>query len=86
MYRVSNEDAAARRARWLAELASALDDARQLVKQLGAGEDRIEAIELYARIEAVRLEVQAIRIRRSSGDRENVDPEWTKDIPWKRSA
>jgi hypothetical protein len=84
--RVSNWDSAAQRAHWLAELAGALDDARHLVKELGAEEGRIEVVEIYARIEAVRLEVQAMRLRRTYGGGEEFGPEWTKDIPWKRSA
>jgi hypothetical protein len=84
--RVSNRDSAAQRAHWLAELSAALDDARHLVKELGAEEGRIEAVEIYARIEAVRLEVQAMRLRRTYGGGEEFGLEWTKDIPWKRSA
>ena len=76
-----------RRARWLGELAAALEEARRLTKQLGADEGRIEAVELYARIEAVRLEIQAMRLTRlSGGGGESFDPDWTKDLPWKRSA
>jgi hypothetical protein len=67
-------------------LAEALDDARKLVKELGAAEGRIEAVELYARIESARLEVQAMRLRRSLGGGEDFGPEWTNNIPWKRSA
>jgi hypothetical protein len=75
------------RAHWLAELADALEEARQLMKRLGAAEGRIDAVELYARIEAVRLEVQAMRLRRRTAwSAENLAPEWTNDIPWKRSA
>lgn len=84
MVRLPNEDAALSRARWLAELGDALDDARQLMKRFGAAEGRIEAVELYARIEAVRLEVQAMRLRRPI-ERAHFDPEWT-NFPWKRSA
>lgn len=80
-----NENSGARRARWLAELADALDDARHLLKELGAGEGRVEALELYARIEAVRLEVIAMQLRRSCGVRE-LGPEWTKNVPWRQSA
>jgi acyl-CoA reductase-like NAD-dependent aldehyde dehydrogenase len=83
---VPNEDSAARRARWLAELADALEEARRLIKQLGAAEGRIDAVELYARIEAVRLEVQAMRLRRSSAGGHKFDREWTKDFPWRCSA
>jgi hypothetical protein len=82
--RVTNADVAARRARWLAELGDALDEARRLTKKLGAAEGRIEAIELYARIEAVRFEVQAMRLRRTA-QHLKFDPEWT-DLPWQQSA
>ena len=84
--RVPNDDSAAQRARWLAELADALDEARQLIKRLGAAEGRIDAVELYARIEAVRLEVQAMRLRRPAFREQNLGSEWTKDFPWKCSA
>ena len=85
MVRVPIDDSAAMRARWLGELAEALQEARHLVKELEAADGGVEAVELYARIEAVRLEVQAIRIRRPAGARE-FSPEWTKDIPWRMSA
>jgi hypothetical protein len=84
--RVPNDESATARARWLAELAHALEEARHLMKELGADEGRIEAVELYARIEAVRLEVEMMRIRRSSGGGQDFGPEWTKDIPWRLSA
>ena len=84
MDRVTNADVAARRARWLAELGDALDEARRLTKKLGAAEGRIEAIELYARIETVRFEVQAMRLRRTT-QRVEFDPKWT-DLPWQESA
>jgi hypothetical protein len=84
--RSASEESAAQRARWLAELACALDEARRLIKRLGAAEGRIDAVELYARIEAVRLEVQAIRLRRSMGGGADSHPEWTENFPWKRSA
>jgi len=82
--RVPNEHAAVRRARWLADLGDALEDAGQLMKKLGAPEGRIEAVELYTRIEAARLEVQAMRLRKPV-ERPQFDPEWT-NFPWKRMA
>jgi hypothetical protein len=82
--RVPNEDAAFSRGRWLAELADALDDARRLLKRLGAAEGRLEVVEVSARIEAVRLEVQAMRLRKPV-ERPRFDPEWI-NLPWKRSA
>jgi len=82
--RVANAETAAKRARWLAELGEALDEARELTKQLGTAEGRLETVELYARIEAVSFEVRAMRLRRSAV-RTEFDPEWI-DLPWKRSA
>ena len=84
--RVPNENSTAQRARWLGELADALDEARVLIKQLGAADGRIEAVELYARIEAVRLEVQTMRLRKAGYRTEVPGPEWTKNFPWKCSA
>jgi hypothetical protein len=31
-------------------------------------------------------EIEAIRVRRARGVAEDFDPNWTKDIPWRRSA
>ena len=79
-------DSTARRARWLAELADALDEARRVVKQLAIEESRFDAIELSARIEAAKLEVHTMRLKRSPGGGHDFGPEWSKDIPWKLSA
>jgi hypothetical protein len=84
--RVSNDSSAAKRARWLGELADALDGARHLVKELGADEGRLDLVELYTQIEAVRIEVHMMRLKRSFGRAQELDPEWTKDLPWRRSA
>lgn len=84
--RAPTHNYSAARARWLAELAEALDDARRLTNRLGAAEGRIEAVELYARIEAVRLEIEALRrTQRVSGA--GTDQEWSNLMPWQgRSA
>jgi hypothetical protein len=83
---VSSESFAAERARWLAELSDALDEARGLAKAMGAAEGRVEAVELYARIEAVRLEVQMMRLRGNGARLTDFDPEWSQMLPWQRSA
>lgn len=85
MVGVPSAQSATQRARWLAELADALDEARDLVRQLGAAEGRIEAIELSRRIEATWLEVQAMRLRKTN-EAADFAPEWIKDLPWKLSA
>jgi len=74
MIQIPGEGPAAQRARWLAELSEALDQARYLMKALGAAEGRLESVELYARIEAVRLEIEAIRLGRRYASREEFDP------------
>lgn len=79
-------DVAAQRARWLAELADALEGARRVVKQLAVEESGFEARELFAQIETARLEVRNMRIRRSPGELQDFGPEWSKDIPWKLST
>lgn len=81
---VPNATAAAERARWLAELAQALDEARRLVKCLGAAENRIDAAELHARIEVVLLEVQVLRSRGNGSRLADANPEWMKMPPWQR--
>lgn len=53
---------AADRARWLAELARAIDDAQQLAWRIGVTEGgSTEALELYVRLESARLEVEGLR-------------------------
>lgn len=81
-----NADSGAQRARWLAELAETLEEARRVVKELASEEIRLDAIELAAQIESARFEVQALRLKRSIGGGQDFGPEWSKDIPWKLSA
>ena len=86
MDRVPDEHPAANRARWLAELAEALDEASALVRELGSSARAPDTAELYARIDAARVQVEAMRVSRRSGGGEDFDPEWSKDLPWRRSA
>ena len=72
-----SERVAAERARWLAELSSALQEARQLATELGASDGQPEAVTLYARIETVRLEIEAMRLKGLARWRPSIDPERT---------
>jgi len=76
--------AAAQRARWLFELAQAIDEAQRVAWQLGAGSGRnAEAAELYARLEAARGEVAALRGRILAGRLEpkgGADPSAAWDV------
>lgn len=50
------------RARWLAELAQAIDEAQKVAWRVGVTEGRSsEALELYVQLEAARLELEALR-------------------------
>jgi hypothetical protein len=67
------------RARWLAELAQALDEAQRLFRQLDVRTiPRADAFELYMRIEAARLEVQSLRLSRSLRERAEMSPQRMK--------
>lgn len=60
----AKEMAAAERARWLFELAQAIDEAQWAAWQMGAADGRNpEALELYRRLEAARREVEHLRGR-----------------------
>jgi hypothetical protein len=83
MFSVPTEMPAAGRARWLAELAEALDEAHRLLFELDLHDHgAAEALDLHVRIEAARLEVQSLRLSRSVAPRIEPDPEWSNLIPW----
>jgi hypothetical protein len=77
----------AARAQWLAELSDALEEAHDLMWKLGIGDGGgPAAMELYLRLEAARLEVQALRLGRRHHLAEEIDPKSTESSPWKRSG
>ena len=70
----------AERARWLAELAEAIDEAQRVAWRLGVEGGSIEATELYAHLEVARAEVEALR--RGGWRRHDVDspPLWLQSL------
>ena len=81
MRRFTSDPAGADRARWLAELASAIDDAQRVAWQIGVEEgNNAEARSLYARLEAARLEVEALRRGRWSREPADVCPDWMRSL------
>jgi hypothetical protein len=77
--RVPIEVSASERARWLAELAEALEQAERLLWSLPElPRGRSEIMELYASLDAARAEVQALRSRRVVPSRPNPAPFWMK--------
>ena len=72
---VPGEASAVERARWLAELSDALDGAARVLVALELSAEQLNAArDLYLRIEAARIEVQALRLSRSLRPREDNDP------------
>src|SRR5438045_9179801 len=81
--RVPVDVVATERARWLAELAQVLEQAQEVMSRLSVGDGRRgEALDVSARLEAARAEVQSLRRARLSEPPENLDPEWRKQLPW----
>ena len=79
------QEAAVQRARWLAELAFAIDRAQRLARTLSVSEhDGAEAIELNRRLEQVRLEVDELRRGSRLLLRREIDPRWMGLLPWNR--
>ena len=81
MHRARDQVVASERARWLAELALAIARAQKLAWRLGVAEgDNEEARELYARLEAVRTEVESLRFDGWVDVRREVDPGWLESL------
>ena len=79
MSRMPIEVSAAERARWLAELADALEQAERLVWSLGdLPHTDPEMIELYGALDAARAEVQALRVKRVATAPPGLQPFWMK--------
>ena len=70
------------RAKWLAELADALEQAQKLAWALGVsrGNSR-EAKALYGRLEEARSEVEALRRGRLRSFQADLDPLWPSLLP-----
>lgn len=81
--RVPKELTAAERARWLAELSEALDEAQEVASRIGLLHmPGAEAMELCLRLAAARAQVQGLQLARPDEDSGAVDPEWTNPPLW----
>lgn len=73
--RLPTEVSAAERARWLAELADALEQAERLLWSLSdLPKIDPQVRELYGSLDAARAEVQALRSRRALALQRNLQP------------
>lgn len=76
MHQARNDAAARERARWLDDLAQAVAQAQKVAWTLGVAEGDSEvARALYARLEAIRSELESLRFGRRPGVRKQVNPE-----------
>ena len=83
MRRMPSDVPPAERARWLAELAEAIDQAQKVAWRLGGAEgNNPEAKELYGRLEAARVEVDALRRGGFRAVEHKNDPDWLKQLLW----
>lgn len=76
-----NDMSSAERARWLGELAAAIEDAQRVAQRLGTVQGTSsEARELYAQLELARAEVESLR--RGGWTRHEVDlpPKWLQSL------
>lgn len=85
--RLSNQWSASDKARWLAELARAIDEAQQVVwRLLREHGDNSRASELYGQLEAARQEVQQLQGGVARAARLEFGPEWTEIAALARAA
>ena len=71
---------AALRAEWCAQLAEAIEGAQRLAWQLGTQQtNSVEARELYARLEAARVELDTLRGLRG-GSACAIEPYWLQKL------
>ena len=77
MGREGNEVSGANRARWLADLAFAIEEAQRIAWRLGVSEgDDPEAKSLYGRLMAALDEVEALQRGSWTGAQQQLDPIW----------
>ena len=87
MFSVPIEPLGTERARWLAELASALEEASILLGGASVEpSDLAEARDLFVSIEAARMETQALQRSRALTPRQEITPEWTYSPVWVRAG
>jgi hypothetical protein len=71
------------RARWLAELSEALEQADRLASRLGLScVQGSDAMELFIRLAAARSQMQALRLGRPDDGLEDADPKWSNPPLW----
>ena len=81
MQNAPDQVVALERARWLDALTAAISQAQKLAWELGDGDGgSAEARELYARLDAVRGEVESLRFGDWLTVRKEIDPIWLENL------
>lgn len=79
---LGDRPAEAGRGPWLAELSEAIDQAQQLARTLSSAAGQCpEAEDSYARLEAIRIEVENLRLGAWGGRPAEIDPIWSIFFP-----
>jgi len=87
VFRMPIELPADARACWLADMSTALDEAREVLFELDLSQmPAAAAADLYRSIEAARLEVRTLRLSRSIHPCGRNSPKWIDLDPWKPEA
>ena len=81
MHRPLSKSEAARRASWLADLLTAIDDAQRVAWRLSTESTDPDALELYGRLELARAEVESLRRSGWADRRQKLPSEWTGFLP-----
>ena len=75
------------RACWLADMSTALDEAREVLFELDLSQmPAAAAANLYRSIEAAILEVRTLRLSRSINPCSRNSPKWIEPDPWQPEA
>ena len=80
MNRSTSATKATARSMWLSELADAVERAQRLSWTLGIEGGDVEAQELYARLEWVRVEIESLRLSGWTELHEELAPDWINDL------
>lgn len=85
MVRVPTDVTAAQRARWLAELSDALENAQELLRDLLPGDAcDADALDLCARLETALAEARSLQFGRPKKGQPRLHPQWSNLVPWDR--
>ena len=81
MQRFPSKCLSTERATWLAQLTAAIDEAQELAWRVAAEGPNREVMDLYARLELVRCEVESLRRSGWASTLQEIPSDWTEFLP-----